>query len=82
MPCLNEAETLAGCITKAQQFLQSHEITGEVVVADNGSTDGSMAIAEAHGARLVRVPGRGYGSAVNGRHCRRPGPFCDHGRCR
>jgi len=66
MPCLNEAETLAGCITKAQKFLQSHEIKGEVVVADNGSTDGSMAIAEAHGARLVRVPGRGYGSALMG----------------
>ena len=66
MPCLNEAETLAVCLTKAQQFLQSHGVKGEVVVADNGSTDGSMAIAEAHGARLVQVPGRGYGSAVMG----------------
>jgi glycosyltransferase involved in cell wall biosynthesis len=66
MPCLNEAETLAVCLTKAQQFLQSHGVKGEVVVADNGSTDGSMAIAEAHGARLVRVPGRGYGSAIMG----------------
>ena len=66
MPCLNEAETLAVCLTKAQQFLQSHGVKGEVVVADNGGTDGSMAIAEAHGARLVQVPGRGYGSAVMG----------------
>jgi glycosyltransferase involved in cell wall biosynthesis len=66
MPCLNEAETLGVCLTKAQHFLQSHGITGEVVVADNGSTDGSIAIAAAHGARIVRVPRRGYGSAVMG----------------
>ncbi len=66
MPCLNEAETLAVCIKKAQRFIQSYDIKGEVVVADNGSTDGSQEIAEVHGARVVHVPGRGYGSALLG----------------
>mgnify|MGYP005840130907 CR=1 FL=1 len=66
MPCLNEAETLATCICKAQQFLHTHGVTGEVIVADNGSTDGSLAIAVQHGARLVHVAARGYGSALMG----------------
>lgn len=66
MPCLNEAETLAVCIRKAQQFLESWAIKGEVVVADNGSIDGSQEIAKANGARLIYVPGRGYGSALMG----------------
>jgi glycosyltransferase involved in cell wall biosynthesis len=64
MPCLNEAETLASCISKARAFLARSGCTGEVVIADNGSTDGSQAIAAANGARVVHVSERGYGSAL------------------
>lgn len=66
MPCLNEAETLAVCIRKAQRFLRDSGIVGEVIVADNGSTDGSRQIANAMGARLVGVEERGYGAALIG----------------
>lgn len=66
MPCLNEAETLAVCIDKAQGYLQRSGVIGEVIVADNGSTDGSQDIARAHGARVVDVPAKGYGSALLG----------------
>jgi glycosyltransferase involved in cell wall biosynthesis len=66
MPCLNEAETLQRCILKAQRFLDCAGISGEVVVADNGSTDGSQAIAESHGARVVPIMERGYGNALIG----------------
>lgn len=66
MPCLNEAETLALCIRKANAFLADHGIAGEVIVADNGSTDGSQQIANALGARIVHVPVRGYGAALRG----------------
>jgi glycosyltransferase involved in cell wall biosynthesis len=65
MPCLNEAETLATCIGKAQRFLGKHQVSGEVVVADNGSTDGSQEIARKAGARVVSVATRGYGSALS-----------------
>jgi Glycosyl transferase family 2 len=64
MPCLNEAETIAICVQKATSFLLLHDVDGEVLVADNGSTDGSVALAEAAGARVVNVVGRGYGSAL------------------
>ncbi len=64
MPCLNEAETLAGCIDKARAFLARSKVDGEVLIADNGSTDGSIAIAEDRGAKVVRVPARGYGAAL------------------
>ncbi|MHA1369900.1 MAG: glycosyltransferase family 2 protein [Promethearchaeota archaeon] len=64
MPCLNEAETLAVCIRKANQFLQTHNISGEVIVADNGSSDGSQNIAVLEGARLISASRRGYGSAL------------------
>jgi len=64
MPCLNEAETLATCIRKAQSWLASSSVSGEVIVADNGSTDGSQEIARANGARIVDVPVKGYGSAL------------------
>jgi len=64
MPCLNEAETLEACIVKAANFLASHGVAGEIVIADNGSTDGSQQIAERLGARVVHVPERGYGSAL------------------
>ena len=66
MPCLDEAETLAACIGKARGFLERSGIEGEVVIADNGSTDGSQAIARAAGARVVDVPQRGYGAALAG----------------
>ncbi len=66
MPCLNEAETLARCIEKARAGLERAGVSGEIIVADNGSTDGSQAIAEKHGARLVPVKARGYGSALRG----------------
>jgi hypothetical protein len=66
MPCLDEAETLARCIAKARSFLSRNKVIGEVVVADNGSTDGSQAVARAHGARVVDIAERGYGSALRG----------------
>ena len=66
MPCLNEAETLAVCIRKALGCLSENGISGEVIVADNGSTDGSQAIAEAEGARVVPVEAKGYGNALMG----------------
>jgi glycosyltransferase involved in cell wall biosynthesis len=66
MPCLNEAETLAACIGKARDFLDRSGIAGEIVIADNGSTDGSREIAEGLGARVVPVPERGYGAALGG----------------
>lgn len=66
MPCLNEAETLADCVRKAKDYLARSGIEGEVLVADNGSSDGSPAIAQAHGARVVAVAAPGYGSALKG----------------
>lgn len=66
MPCLNEAETLETCIVKAQRALEEARIAGEVVIADNGSTDGSVEIAERLGARVVNVRARGYGNALMG----------------
>ena len=66
MPCLNEAETLGTCIGKALAFLQRTGVAGEVLVADNGSTDGSRSIAEEMGARVVHVTARGYGAALCG----------------
>jgi len=64
MPCLNEEETLPHCIDAARGFLARANIDGEVLVADNGSTDGSVRIAEHHNARVVQVPIRGYGAAL------------------
>jgi hypothetical protein len=66
MPCLNEAETLAICIRKAQSAINRHGIRGEVVIADNGSTDGSQEIARSLGARVVDVVEKGYGNALRG----------------
>jgi glycosyltransferase involved in cell wall biosynthesis len=66
MPCLNEAETLAICIKKAQKSLEDLNVTGEVVIADNGSTDGSPEIAASLGARVIHVAEKGYGSALLG----------------
>ena len=64
MPCLNEARTLAACIEKAQVFLKERGISGEIIVADNGSTDGSVEIAENLNAQIVKVMVRGYGAAL------------------
>ncbi|MEY8870342.1 glycosyltransferase family 2 protein [Meridianimaribacter flavus] len=66
MPCLNEAETLEVCITKAQSFIQKHNINGEIIIADNGSTDGSTTIAQNLNANVVHVTNKGYGSALKG----------------
>lgn len=66
IPCLNEAETLAACITKAQRSIAQLKIAGEAIVADNGSTDGSQEIARLHSARVVDVAAKGYGSALMG----------------
>lgn len=66
LPCLNEAETLGGCIEQAERVMEENGIPGEVIVADNGSTDRSREIAERMNARLIRVDERGYGSALAG----------------
>ena len=67
MPCLNEAETLEACIEKAKRGLLQHpEIKGEILIADNGSTDGSIQIAEKLGVRVVNVEEKGYGCALRG----------------
>ncbi len=63
MPCLNESETIGICIDQAKETLQKHNIDGEIVVADNGSTDNSVEIAESKGARVVHEAARGYGNA-------------------
>ncbi len=66
MPCLNEAETVATCVRKARRFLGEHDIDGEVLVADNGSTDGSQRLARDAGASVISIPDTGYGNAVLG----------------
>lgn len=66
MPCLNEARTVGVCVTKAVESLRIMGVRGEVIVADNGSTDGSQEVATAAGARVVPVSSRGYGAALQG----------------
>src|SRR5438309_8048029 len=66
MPCLNEAETIETCIRKALSFFAGSSVSGEVVVADNGSSDGSIEIARQAGARVVHVEKKGYGNALAG----------------
>ncbi len=66
MPCLNEAETIAVCVQKAVDFLRRSGVEGEVLIADNGSTDGSQALATENGARVIPVATRGYGAALIG----------------
>ena len=66
LPCLNEEKTVGICVEKARNFLKKNDILGEVVVADNGSTDGSIEIASSHGARIVHVAEKGYGNALRG----------------
>jgi len=66
MPCLNEADTLEICVKKAQKALKESGISGEIIVADNGSTDGSQDIAAQLGARVIPVDEKGYGAALMG----------------
>jgi len=66
MPCLNEAETIEVCVAKAMGYLRRTGVAGEVLIADNGSDDGSQTLAEAAGARVVAVPEKGYGAALMG----------------
>src|SRR3954464_3670435 len=66
MPCLNEIQTLEGCIAAARTCIDDNGLAGEVVIADNGSTDGSQALARKAGARVVEVREKGYGSALRG----------------
>ena len=66
MPCLNESETLATCIKKAKTFFEEYGIVGEVVIADNGSTDGSIEIAESLDSRVIHIQEKGYGNALKG----------------
>ena len=75
IPCLNEANSLASCVDKAVAAFRASGLSGEVIVADNGSTDGSIQIAEDHGARVVRVPMRGYGAALQAGISAARGPF-------
>ena len=75
IPCLNEANSLGSCIDKAVSAFRAAGLAGEVIVADNGSTDGSMQIAEERGARVVRVEERGYGSALRAGIAAARGPF-------
>lgn len=76
MPCLNEAETIATCIRKAQSFLERSGISGEILIGDNGSTDGSQEIARSLGARVIDIPVRGYGAALFGAFAVARGRFC------
>ena len=76
MPCLNEAETLATCIRKAQGYLDRSRVSGEIVIGDNGSTDGSQEIARNLGARVIGVPIRGYGAALSGALTAARGRYC------
>ena len=66
LPCLNEKRTIRTCIDKAFKFFEDYDVDGEVLVADNGSSDGSIAIVEESPARLVNVSQRGYGAAIRG----------------
>ena len=76
MPCLNEAETLETCIRKAQAYLHRSGVRGEVLIGDNGSTDGSQEIATRCGARVVAIPLRGYGAALYGATQAARGKYC------
>lgn len=76
MPCLNEAETLATCIAMAQKYLAHSSVDGEIVIGDNGSTDGSQQIAERMGVRVVDISVRGYGAALYGAISAAQGRYC------
>src|SRR2546430_10706752 len=75
MPCLNEVETVATCIRKAQEAIARHGLAAEIIIADNGSTDGSRMVAQELGARVVDITRRGYGSALIGGIDSAPGGY-------
>jgi glycosyltransferase involved in cell wall biosynthesis len=81
MPCLDEARTLPECVRQAQAALHAHGIVGEVIVADNGSTDGSIGLAEALGARVIHAKRRGYGAALQAGIAEARGEFVVMGDC-
>jgi len=81
LPCLNEAGTLAACIEKIQRALRENDVNGEVIIADNGSSDGSPQIAAALGAQVVHVPEKGYGSALMGGIAAARGQYILMGDC-
>lgn len=81
MPCLNEAATVAECVREASAYLRSRGIAGEVLVADNGSTDGSAELAAAAGATVIVVPEQGYGNALRQGICAAGGRFVIMGDC-
>src|SRR5690349_18253332 len=66
LPCLNESETISVCIDKAMRAIEAAHINAEVVIADNGSTDGSQELARQHGARVIDISDKGYGHALRG----------------
>lgn len=66
MPCLNEEKTVGACIQKAKSFLEKYGMVGEIIIADNGSTDDSTRIAQESGARVVNISCKGYGAALRG----------------
>jgi glycosyltransferase involved in cell wall biosynthesis len=76
MPCLNEAETLGICIRKAQSYIERSGVSAEIVIGDNGSTDGSQEIAASLGARVVHVAEHGYGAALHGAIAAADGRYC------
>ena len=81
MPCLNEAQTVAGCIREAWAGLAAGDFCGEIIIADNGSEDGSAAIAESEGARVVQIAERGYGNALRGGFAAAQGKYIIMGDC-
>jgi glycosyltransferase involved in cell wall biosynthesis len=81
MPCLNEAETVGTCVRKAREYLEREGIEGEVLIADNGSTDGSQDLALQAGARVVTVPAKGYGNALAGGIRAARSPYVAMGDC-
>lgn len=81
MPCLNEAQTVAGCIREAWVGLAAGDFCGEIIIADNGSEDGSAAIAESEGARVVQIAERGYGNALRGGFAAARGKYIIMGDC-
>ncbi len=81
MPCLNEAETLGKCITDAKKFLDEHSVSGEILIADNASTDSSAEIAESLGARVVSVSEKGYGNVLIGGISEAKGKYIIMGDC-
>ena len=81
MPCLNEAASVVACVQEAAAYLQSRKIRGEVLVADNGSTDGSPELAAAAGARVITVAEKGYGNAIRGGIAAAEGRYIIIGDC-